>query len=973
MKIMETVNLAFLGVPTLRRGDQPVVLARAKGVALLLYLAVMRVAQPRDRLLDLLWPESLPQAARKNMRNTLWTIREALGADVLELNGAMIQLSAAVRVDLHMLEDGILLLEGGTVADLEAVTARYQGPLADGLLVHEAPDFEVWLTTERERVAATYLRLIERIVALQRAAGNWQAMIDGAQRALAVDPLRESAHLAIIEAHMRLSQRSLATQQYTALTDLLQRELAVMPLPETTARYEALLTGTPAVALPQLAARPPARAQPTPFVGREAELAALIEEESRATQGSARVALIAGELGIGKSRLWRTWAAELPPGAVLLASHALETDQPVPFGPLLALFRQSGPAQSMVTPPSSLAPIWVAELTRLLPEITATWPDLPPPLTLAPAEERARLFQALIEAVRPLAQPLLVLAIDDLHWADPSTLDWLVYLVDQLRDTPLLLVGTYRPQEANERLAAVISGWQRQGRLRLITLPHLTADEGHALLAALTAAGDDQTHGYWVEQSGGNPYFLIELSRAPAGVTPGDLASLVRARIQATVPANAYQMLQAAAVLGDQADLATLRATSGRTEEETLDALDALVTSAVLSEQRGTYRFVHPLVAAVVAQDLTAARRAFLHRRAAQALERLNTHRLERVARPLIEHYAAAGDQQHAAHYAELAAAQAFAVGAFVESAAYARRALAWQATPQRHFLLGNALAIAGAADEARAQLAQALSDFEQAGDVVGMMRAGVVLARMSIATGQPEQARSFLARLPIEQAETLDPALGVQARLLSAGVDRLSRAFDAAEAQLNHADRAIRMHNLPFQAALSAFERGNLLANRGELTAAIAAYQESLRLAQVVGNPMQQSLARNNLAYHHLLLGDLDAAQSHIRAAIALAEQFALGFLWQYLHSTAGEIATAQGRFDAAESAFTSALEAARNWSNRVQIANIHVNQALVARARHDLAHARTLLAEAQSVFGAAVDPFVWDKIVRYRDELAL
>jgi tetratricopeptide (TPR) repeat protein len=210
-----------------------------------------------------------------------------------------------------------------------------------------------------------------------------------------------------------------------------------------------------------------------------------------------------------------------------------------------------------------------------------------------------------------------------------------------------------------------------------------------------------------------------------------------------------------------------------------------------------------------------------------------------------------------------------------------------------------------------------------------------------------------------------------VQARLLSAGVDRLSRDFDAAEAQLNHADRLIQTHNLPFQAAFSAFERGNLLANRGELQAAIAAYAESLRIAQAVDNPMQQALSRNNLAYHHLLVGDFDAAQAHIHAALALAEQFALGLLWQYLYSTAGEIASAQGRLDAADTAFAQALEAARAWNNRVQIANIHVNQALVARARHDLPCARALLLEAQAVFGAAVDPFVWDKIARYQDEL--
>ncbi len=968
---MDKVHLSFLGVPAVRRGEHVVTLARAKGIALLLYLAVTRVAQPRDRLLDLLWPESLPQAARKNMRNTLWAIREALGDDVLELQGQNIQLSSAVTVDLHKLEDGILLLEGGTVTDLEAVIAVYEGPLADGLVVHEAPEFEVWLTTERERVAATYLRLVERIIALHRTAGDCQAMIAYAQRALAVDPLRESVHLAIIEAYMRLGQRAQAIQQYAALSDMLQRELAVTPLPETAARYEALLAGAPQTALPPLPARIRLRESSMPFIGRQAELAALAEEQTRATLGMARVVLIAGDLGIGKSRLWRSWAANLPAEAVLLTTHALETDQPVPFGPLLALFRQPGPMRAITQPPSPLAPIWLAELARLLPEMTSLWPDLPPPLRLSPSEERARLLQALTEALRLLTHPLLVLVIEDLHWADPSTLDWLVYLIDQLRDAPILLIGTYRPQEIREQLTAAAAGWQRQGRLRQITLPHLTIDESHALLTALGVSGDPDTHDYWVRQSGGNPYFLIELTRVPVGEPPDDLASLIRLRLRTTVPARVYQVLQAAAVLGDEVDLAVLRATSGRTEEETLDALDALVAAAVLAEHAATYRFVHPLVGAIVAQDLTDARRAFLHRRAAQALERVNAHRLAHVAGPLMEHYAAASDLQRAAHYAEIASAQAFAVGAFVEAAAYARRALGWVATPQRRFLLGNALLIAGAASEAQQQLHDALQGFKQADDAVGMTRAGVMLAQMAITTGQPDTAQMWLQQLPIERAQTIDPALGAQAHLMAAGVARQSRAFDTAEVQLDQADRVVQAYNLPFQGAFGAFERGNLLANRGELRAAITAFNESLRIARAANNPMQQALAHNNLAYHHLLLGDLDVAQEHIDAAMALAERFALGLLWQYVHSTAGELALAQGQLDVAEAAFAHALDAARGWNNDVQVANVRVNQALVARARNDLKQAQALLDEALSVFGDAVEPFVRDKIMRYRAEL--
>jgi DNA-binding SARP family transcriptional activator len=968
---MDTVHLTLLGAPAIWRGDRSLTLVRAKGLALLLYLAVTRVAQQRDVLLDLLWPESLPQAARKNMRNTLWAIREALGDDVLELHGATIGLSPAVRVDIHIFKEGLLLLESGSVTELEAVAAQYHGSLADGLMLHEAPEFETWLTTERERVAAIYLHLLERIIALHQAAGNWQAVITYAQRTLAADPLREPIHLALIEAHVRLGQRAQAAQQFAALADILRHELDVAPLPETIARYQALLAGTPRIAAQQPHHPAPPPESRVPFVGRHAELAALDEELGRATLRTARVVLIAGDLGLGKSRLWQTWADSRAAGAVVLASHALETSEPVPFGPLLALFRQPGPARAIVEPPSPLGPIWLAELARLLPEIVATRPDLPPPLALSPAEQRSRLLHALTEALRLLADPLLVLVVDDLHWADPSTLDFLVYLIDHLQDAPLLLIGTFRPHDRSDRLTAIVAGWQRQGWLRQITLPQLALAEGHTLLEALGTAGDADTRDRWVRQSGGNPYFLIELSRTPGLDPPGDLASLVRARMRATVPEPAYQVLQAAAVLGDRVELAVLRATSGRTEEETLDALDVLVGAGVLAEQAGAYHFVHPLVAEIVMQDLTAARRAFLHRRAAQGLEQLYPHQLDRLAGPLMTHYAAGGDVGRAAHYAELAAMQAAGVGAFVEAAAYARHALGWGVTPQRQLLLGEALAVAGAVHEAQTQLEAALHSFAGADDAVGATRARTALALLAIGTGRPDEAWDWLQQAPVERAQATDPALGVQLHLLAASVHRHREAFDAAAAELDTTDRIIKTHHLLAQAGQSAFERGNLLANQGNVHAALAAFAEALQLAREIKNPISQAMAHNNLAYHAALVGELERAQQHVRDAAALAEQYALSLLWQYIHSTAGEIALAQGQLDSADTAFRDALAAAQAWDNRAHIANLRVNQARVALARSDLTQAHTFLTEAQAVFGDAVDPYVRNKIARYRAEI--
>jgi tetratricopeptide (TPR) repeat protein len=167
------------------------------------------------------------------------------------------------------------------------------------------------------------------------------------------------------------------------------------------------------------------------------------------------------------------------------------------------------------------------------------------------------------------------------------------------------------------------------------------------------------------------------------------------------------------------------------------------------------------------------------------------------------------------------------------------------------------------------------------------------------------------------------------------------------------------------------AFERGNLLANSGDLPAALAAFAEALRLAEETSNPVYAAMTQNNLAYHTLLTGDVTSAQAHIRAAEELTEHYGLSFLWQFVHSTAGEIALAQGELDAADAALARAFEAARAWDNRVHMANVRANQALLARARDDPAQARALLDQARELFGAAADPFVRDKIARLSAEL--
>jgi len=318
----------------------------------------------------------------------------------------------------------------------------------------------------------------------------------------------------------------------------------------------------------------------------------LNEELQLAVANQARVVLLTGELGIGKTRLWQEWSAQLPPNLTVLETRCLDTGRALPFAPLTRLFNQAECIEHLLKPASAIPVVWLAELTRLLPEIRQRRPELPVPPTLPPEEERTHLFEAFTRLLETLASQLLVLIIDDLHWADRTTLDWLVYLLDRMREAPLMLVCSYRRLEAPAHLAQVIANWSREDLVRRLPLNRLTLPEPTQLVTAL---GGDLSR---VEQlqirSAGNPYFRLELARARPDDTPPGLAELIRARLD-RLPQAVQQVLQAAATLETEFDLGLLRRTSGRGEEETLNALDILLAENVLVEQDAGAEKVGPL------------------------------------------------------------------------------------------------------------------------------------------------------------------------------------------------------------------------------------------------------------------------------------------------------------------------------------------------------------------------------------------
>jgi predicted ATPase len=232
--------------------------------------------------------------------------------------------------------------------------------------------------------------------------------------------------------------------------------------------------------------------------------------------GQGRIALLAGEPGIGKTRLLEELAGlATARGAQVLAGRCYELEQNVAYAPILEALRSLLPTLSAHSSPCPA--VRLATVAELLPELRELRPDLPPHRSLPPDEERARLLTSLAEVIRHCAQSgPLVLLLDDLHWADPSTLQVVHYLARHASDQALLLVGAYRTTRVNAHhpLAAMRDQLARQGMLAELPLSVFRQDDVILLLRILGSEGPVETLARQLYcETEGHPYFLAEVLR----------------------------------------------------------------------------------------------------------------------------------------------------------------------------------------------------------------------------------------------------------------------------------------------------------------------------------------------------------------------------------------------------------------------------------------------------------------------------
>jgi DNA-binding NarL/FixJ family response regulator len=444
--------------------------------------------------------------------------------------------------------------------------------------------------------------------------------------------------------------------------------------------------------------RSPSVSSPT-LIGREAQLALLTDLLTLACSGQSRIALIAGEAGIGKSRL----VAEIKARAGLLGGQIVqgrcfEQERALPYAPLIDLLRTfclGRSADELAHACGSTA----VELTKISPDLAAALPHLRPTPTLEPAQEKRRLFQTCIQFVRQLAtaeQPLL-LVVEDLHWCDDTSLDWLLVFAHQLTTQPVLVLLTYRSDEIHPILNQLLAALDRLPLVSELRLPRLSRTDVQAMLHAIFQLTQPPRADFLdalYALTDGNPLFIEEVLKSL--IASGDiyqeggewtrkpLSELnIPRTVQVAVQQRTRQLSEAAhtlltlsAVAGQRFDFDVLQAITQQSESELLRQVkELLAAQLVVEESDETFAFRHALTRQAIYSALLARERKALHRAVAEALERCYADVLDSHAGELAYQFYEAGLWPQALTWAQRAAENATRLYAHGEALSHYTRA----------------------------------------------------------------------------------------------------------------------------------------------------------------------------------------------------------------------------------------------------------------------------------------------------------
>jgi class 3 adenylate cyclase/tetratricopeptide (TPR) repeat protein len=665
---------------------------------------------------------------------------------------------------------GVLIKSKGEGDATLSVFQRASDALAAAVDLQEALEREEWTAgiTLRVRMALHtgeayerggdyYGPIVNRAARLRALAYGGQVLVSQATAELVRDHMPTGAALVALG---RRQLRGLARDEGVFSLDRPARsDVAVAPAPERVA------LGLPA---------PLASPEGGVFVGRDGELERLSHLWEQARGGGRRAVLVAGEPGIGKTQLVAEAARRAHTAGGLVLYGRCDEEMLVPYQPFVEALRPYVLACPAIRLRDQLQGLG-GELARVMPQLHHRLHDLPSPLPGEPETERYRLFEAVTALVTGMAraQPVM-LVLDDLQWADKPTLLLFRYLLRSAEEAGLLVAGTYRDIELgfDLPLSELLVDLRREHLVERITLSSLPEPDGSRLLEVLAGrdvAPEFREALYRVTE--GNPFFLEEVLRhlSETGAVferegrwatalsfeelglPEGVREVVARRLL-RLSAETGHVLSLASVIGTEFDMGLLSHASDLGPDRVLEALEEAAGARLIDEVAevpGRFRFSHVLTRETVYRELASARRARLHLRIGQTIERLHESRLESHLAELALHFSEAAQTdeattERAVEYSRRAGDQALALLAYEEAAGhYARalHALELEGAPDQA-LHGKLLLSLGEAYWRAGEREQSRGAFLRAVDLARATKAAELLGAAALGLGTGQSSR---------------------------------------------------------------------------------------------------------------------------------------------------------------------------------------------------------------------------------------
>ncbi|MFQ5613580.1 MAG: BTAD domain-containing putative transcriptional regulator [Anaerolineae bacterium] len=958
----------FQMVPGKAQAEIPLEIRSAKLQALLAYL-ILRRGEPveRRKLGNSLWPQAGQSSARRNLREYLYRARQVLarfapGQELVRAGDGFVRFTPppGCQIDVIQFEqlsqqasqDGLSAEQ--TISLLQQATALYRGDLLANL-------YDDWLLVERERLHILFTDNLAGLSQALQAQGRLRQAIAVTQRLLEDDPLRESAHRRLMELYYASGDRARALHQYQVCSQRLAAELGAKPLPETRALYRTIAQEDRSPA--PLPAPPPETVRPVPFTGRQSELARLTQALLQSRAGRFKMIVVTGGSGMGKTRLVTEWLAGLPAEAVVLQGRGYEFEQDLPYRPLLDALQGSLPRVPWDRLPPASTYTWLAPLAQLLPDLYYYLPDLPATLAQTDSETSHHIMEGLAQLLLSFArQSQLVLFLDDLHWADVPTWQFLSFLNRRAGAASLLVVCSFSPPEASERGRARLRRLEQSGQASLLPLSRLWPADTARLVSQILGCPVDEIAALAMrlhQEADGNPFFITETGKAllerelvppfaPEVLDqlplPTAIEALVKNRLDRLGQDSRLALSTAAAIRRDFSfDL--LVAISHVGDEETLlNYLEDWLARGLIVEQGGRrYEFGHQGVREVAYDSLSPPRQRRVHHRIARALESRHPVEIERVA----YHYRLSDEPARALPALLEAGRRALNLRSYHEARNIGQTLLKIlqqvpeAATSQDRLELNLQLALAYCFTrdtaqalpvlEEAAHLAQTLDDVSHAGE------AALRIAHVYWLRGEAPQARRYAEQALALARQQPDPTRQAAVLRLLGRVNVAQGDFEAAVRHLRQSLQMSADAENPLNRAAANGYLAISYSHLGQKEAALAAHQEALQIAGRLESEAALAVARVQGAIACSVLEMWPEAEALAQSGLSDCQAQKLPVYAFVARSVLGRVSHYLGDDDRAQ----ALLEEAADWARANQYLLFrhmpHVYLAEIALARGD------------------------------------